>query len=70
MKKLSFLIPALILLFFCFLTVSAQEESWTCINGHEGNTGKFCNECGAPRPVPEDPWTCENGHEGNTGKFC
>jgi hypothetical protein len=45
--------------------------TWTCENGHEGNTGKFCAECGAPRPLEEEKtWTCENGHEGNTGKFC
>ena len=24
-----------------------QEEGWTCSNGHSGNTGKFCPECGA-----------------------
>ena len=50
-----------------------EPQAWTCENGHEGNTGKFCIECGAPKPVPADSdgtWTCENGHEGNTGKFC
>jgi len=52
-----------------------QSDSWTCENGHEGNTGKFCTECGAPKPASapadtDEPWTCENGHEGNTGKFC
>ena len=70
MKKQFFLIFLLILLFSCFPAVSAQEDSWTCINGHEGNTGKFCTECGAPRPAAEETWTCINGHEGNTGKFC
>ena len=47
-------------------------ETWTCENGHEGNTGKFCGECGAAKPSNEEDgtWTCENGHEGNTGKFC
>ena len=51
---------------------AADDGSWTCENGHEGNTGKFCSECGSPKPVVEDngPWTCVNGHEGNTGKFC
>ena len=44
-------------------------DTWTCENGHEGNTGNFCVECGAAKPV-EDTWTCENGHEGNTGNFC
>ena len=55
-------------------TGEAGEEpgTWTCENGHEGNTGKFCSECGAAKPVPEEngTWTCVNGHEGNTGKFC
>ena len=62
---------------------NGAPESWTCENGHEGNTGKFCSECGSPKPTPtpeptatpapentEDTWTCENGHEGNKGKFC
>lgn len=26
-------------------------DSWTCENGHAGNTGKFCTECGLPAPV-------------------
>ena len=54
-----------------------EEDTWTCENGHEGNTGNFCVECGAPKPVPPEmpeeegeTWTCENGHEGNTGNFC
>ncbi len=50
---------------------SAAEEGWTCENGHGGNTGKFCSECGAPRPEKKtDEWTCSQGHGGNTGKFC
>ena len=49
-----------------------EPGTWTCENGHGGNTGKFCSECGAAKPAAEDngPWTCVNGHEGNTGKFC
>ena len=47
------------------------DETWTCENGHAGNTGKFCTECGAAKPAEDDgTWTCENGHEGNTGNFC
>ena len=50
---------------------AADSDAWTCENGHEGNTGKFCTECGAPKPAEGDgTWTCENGHAGNTGKFC
>ena len=53
------------------LGVGAMAEAgWTCENGHEGNTGNFCSECGSPRPVVSDTWTCVNGHEGNTGNFC
>ena len=40
-------------------------ETWVCSNGHAGNTGNYCAECGEAKP-----WTCENGHTGNTGKFC
>lgn len=45
----------------------AQPGSWTCACGMV-NTGKFCSECGTPRPVP-GRWTCSCGTE-NTGKFC
>ena len=27
-------------------TAEETEETWTCINGHSGNTGNFCVECG------------------------
>jgi hypothetical protein len=30
--------------------VQAVEETWTCENGHEGLTSRFCPECGAKRP--------------------
>ena len=48
-------------------------EGWTCPEcGHEGNTGKFCEECGAKQPTGEvATWDCpECGHQGNTGAFC
>lgn len=53
-------------------TEKTEPGTWTCENGHEGNTGNFCSECGSPRPAEQDDgsWTCENGHEGNTGNFC
>ncbi|MDR0876197.1 MAG: SPFH domain-containing protein [Clostridiales Family XIII bacterium] len=55
---------------------AAAADGWTCAAcGHAGNTSKFCEECGAPRPagapvykcdkcgwVPEDPK--------NLPKFC
>ena len=53
---------------------AADDGSWTCENGHAGNTGKFCSECGAPKPVEEAPLTaCPNcGYEfgENIPKFC
>ncbi len=49
----------------------AQEgvAGWTCSCGAAGNTGKFCVECGAQRPVPAAGWTCSCGTV-NKGKFC
>ena len=44
-------------------------NGWTCSCGHSGNTGKFCAECGKPKPAPAGEWTCECGAK-NTGKFC
>ena len=46
---------------------AAGGDSWTCSCGAV-STGKFCPECGAPRPV-EDSWTCSCGTV-NKGKFC
>jgi membrane protease subunit (stomatin/prohibitin family) len=44
-------------------------NEWTCECGAK-NTGKFCNECGKPKPAPVvETWTCECGAE-NKGKFC
>ena len=42
---------------------------WDCVCGKKGNTGKFCAECGKPKPAPSGSWKCSCGHE-NTGKFC
>lgn len=47
-------------------TVSA--DSWTCSCGTV-NTGKFCSQCGAPKPAPAVGWTCSCGAV-NTGRFC
>ncbi len=45
-------------------------DSWTCACGTT-NTGKFCLECGKPKPAPvsADGWTCSCGTV-NKGKFC
>ena len=45
---------------------AAQADGWKCSCGHTA-TGKFCAECGSPRPV--DGWKCNCGSV-NTGKFC
>lgn len=49
----------------------AASAGWTCACGAV-NQGKFCGECGQPKPEPkaEAGWTCACGHSGNTGKFC
>lgn len=53
--------------------VQSQEPAgWTCpACGHKGNTGKFCNECGAKKPEGDGSWTCPAcGAKGQKGKFC
>ena len=42
------------------------QEPWQCACGTV-NTGKFCPECGSPRPAAE--WRCACGTV-NKGKFC
>ncbi len=41
---------------------------WTCACGKQDNRGKFCMECGQPKPA-EAGWTCSCGQV-NQGKFC
>ena len=48
---------------------ASQPAGWTCSCGHTGNTGKFCGECGQPKPAPAGEWKCSCGAV-NTGKFC
>lgn len=45
----------------------SAQEGWTCSCGAK-NSGKFCMECGKPKPTKEE-WTCECGAK-NSGKFC
>lgn len=48
-----------------------SETGWTCSCGQQGNTGKFCTNCGKPKPAASPDWTCPScGQQGNTGKFC
>ncbi|MDO5475878.1 MAG: SPFH domain-containing protein [Eubacteriales bacterium] len=44
---------------------------WTCSCGQTGNKGKFCSNCGSPKPAEPEAWTCPScGHSANKGKFC
>lgn len=47
---------------------AAKPGSWTCSCGAVA-TGKFCPECGSPKPVENVGWTCACGTV-NKGKFC
>ena len=49
-------------------TAEDESGSWTCVNGHEGNTGNFCSECGAPRPAVCP--SCGYEFEGEKPNFC
>ena len=58
--------------------VGAQQQAapaaagWTCACGQSGITGKFCPNCGKPKPAPAPAagsWTCSCGATA-TGKFC
>ena len=46
---------------------STAANTWKCECGNE-NTGKFCANCGKPKPVA-NTWTCSCGSV-NNGKFC
>ncbi|WP_313259632.1 SPFH domain-containing protein [Lacrimispora sp.] len=45
---------------------SPSDSPWTCSCGNV-NTGKFCPECGNPKPA--ETWTCECKTV-NNGRFC
>ncbi len=47
---------------------AAPVLGWTCSCGKTDNRGKFCAECGSPKPAAAG-WTCSCGHV-NQGKFC
>lgn len=53
---------------------AAPVGGWDCACGAKGNTGKFCQQCGAAKPAPAptvsaEGWTCSCGAV-NKGKFC
>lgn len=47
---------------------SSSAGTWTCTCGAT-TSGKFCPECGSPRPAEAAGWTCTCGAL-NKGKFC
>ena len=49
-------------------SMAAPVLGWTCSCGHSDNRGKFCAECGSPKPS-DAGWTCGCGTV-NQGKFC
>lgn len=48
--------------------MQAPILGWACSCGHSDNRGKFCAECGSPKPAAAG-WTCSCGAV-NQGKFC
>ena len=46
----------------------SAADGWKCSCGAT-STGKFCPECGSPRPADAEGWTCSCGAV-NKGKFC
>ena len=50
------------------MQMDRQMQQGICPACHVENTGKFCSECGKPRPSVE--WTCPNCGTVNKGKFC
>lgn len=51
------------------VAASVPVIGWTCRCGATA-TGKFCPECGSPKPIPMAAgWTCQCGAV-NKGKFC
>ena len=49
-------------------TAAPAAGAWTCKCGATA-TGRFCPECGSPKPADTDGWTCACGAV-NKGKFC
>lgn len=52
-----------------------EPDLWECSCGNASASGRFCNMCGQPRPVPPpapeaDTWNCSCGSLGMVGRFC
>ena len=54
------------------MAAAVPTDSWACPQCGTANTGKFCGECGTPKPIPEPPaeWACPQCGTTNAGKFC
>ncbi len=48
---------------------SSPANSWKCAECGAENSGKFCTNCGKPRPE-SDRWFCSECGTENHGKFC
>ena len=76
MKKVIAILMTLVLLLSCISALmeeivrelpaeEPEPSTWDCpACGAAGNTGKFCEDCGAPRPVSaeDDPGQSENAN--------
>ena len=75
MRTLQRILCLICCLTFCcaFAHAAAQSaDTWTCpACGQDGNTGKFCTNCGASKPADSGEWNCAGcGQAHNTGNFC
>ena len=50
-------------------TPEVKADGWTCPTCGHLASGKFCPECGTPKPSVEG-WTCPTCGTVNKGKFC
>jgi len=48
---------------------ASAAAGWICACGAAGNAGKFCSDCGKPKPETAQGWKCACGTL-NQGKFC
>lgn len=46
------------------------NQGWDCACGQKGIMGRFCSNCGSPRPAKNIGWDCACGQKNNMGRFC